>query len=103
MKIALSILGLCLVFTVHSQLPFDTLKHLHSDTVFFDFGKYDLRPDADSTLNRLTEQFPDIENLSVYITAHTDSIGSLENNQKLSLNRANVVKSVLEEKGFSAR
>ena len=51
-------------------------------------------------LQQIINNFGDIEDLYIHITAHTDAIGTNENNQILSNNRGNVVKNFLLEKGW---
>lgn len=70
-----------------------------SSAVYFDFGKHDLRPDADPTLSEVATYLSDKKNLLVKITAHTDSIGSLENNLALSNRRSTAVKAALAGMG----
>lgn len=83
-----------------AQIPFDSLQLIHSDKVFFDFGKYDLRPASDSVLNGIITQFGDDDQLYIHITAHTDAIGTNQNNQILSNNRGQAVKNFLLEGGW---
>lgn len=70
--------------------------------VYFDFGKYELRPVADSALLDIARRFREDEQVTVRITAHTDSIGSLKNNENLSRQRADAVKSFLVGQGIPA-
>jgi len=73
-----------------------------SKEVYFDFGKYEIRTDADSTLREILDFCQNRKNLSIKMTAHTDAIGSNENNLKLSENRMAAVQQFLEENGFQA-
>lgn len=72
---------------------------IHSEEVYFDFGKHDLLPEADSALSALATVFSEKENRYFVITAHTDSIGSLKNNIALSQRRAQSVMDFFSEKG----
>ena len=76
-------------------------KKVYSNAVYFDFGKHELRPDADSVLLAIKNFITDKKNLQIEITAHTDSIGSLANNMALSQRRSEVVKSALLDMGVS--
>ena len=67
---------------------------------FFDFDKYALKPEGKAKLDDLVGKVKGI-NLEVIIAVgHTDSIGTVEYNQKLSERRANAVKAYLVSKGI---
>lgn len=68
--------------------------------VLFDFGKHEITPVADSILQSLEEDMAGRKARILEITAHTDSIGSIENNQALSRRRANAVKDRLQDLGI---
>ena len=80
--------------------PFFEGKIQFTGEVYFDFAKHDLRPDADSVLSAIKSFVEDKENLKIEITAHTDSIGSLENNMALSQRRSESVRIALLEMGI---
>jgi OmpA-OmpF porin, OOP family len=70
--------------------------------VLFDFDKSAIRPEGRSKLDDLAARVKGI-NLEVVITVgHTDSIGSDDYNQKLSVRRAEAVKAYLTSKGIEA-
>jgi outer membrane protein OmpA-like peptidoglycan-associated protein len=90
-----ALLGAAILFfspTSQAQQFFDSLTLIRVDTVYFDFGKHDIRPDADSTLRKLTDTFKSVKTVSVRIEAHTDSIGNIDNNEALSQRRAAAVR-----------
>ena len=67
---------------------------------FFDFDKSVLKPEARAKLDDLAVSIKGI-NLDVVIAVgHTDSIGSNEYNQKLSIRRSEAVKAYLVGKGI---
>jgi outer membrane protein OmpA-like peptidoglycan-associated protein len=68
--------------------------------VLFDFGKYDLRPEAREKLAKLSGIILAHPGLSLGIEGHTDNVGSDEVNQKLSEQRAESVRSYLIEQGL---
>ncbi len=69
---------------------------------FFDFGKSVLKPDARAKLDDLVSKTSGI-NLEVIIAVgHTDSVGSDAYNQRLSVSRAEAVKTYLTSKGIEA-
>jgi outer membrane protein OmpA-like peptidoglycan-associated protein len=63
--------------------------------VLFDFGKYDLKPDAKIKLAKLAGIIQAHPGLHLAIEGHTDSIGSDEANMKLSQQRAEEVRNFL--------
>lgn len=68
--------------------------------VLFDFDKATLKPEGKAKLDELAGKVKDI-NLEVVIAiGHTDSIGADAYNQKLSVRRAESVKSYLVSKGI---
>ncbi len=69
---------------------------------FFDFDKATLKPEGKAKLDDLVSKLGAI-NLEVIIAVgHTDSIGSVPYNQKLSVRRAESVKAYLVGKGIEA-
>ncbi|MEO1260280.1 MAG: OmpA family protein [Bacteroidota bacterium] len=92
----------CLSLPARPQpsLPFEG-KKVHSEAVYFDFGKHDLRPEANAVLQEIKTFITDQKNLQIEITAHTDSIGSHANNLALSQRRSESVKSALLDIGVS--
>ena len=73
-----------------------------SADALFDFDKAVLKPEGKSKLDDLSSKLQGI-NLEVIIAVgHTDSIGTDEYNQKLSIRRAEAVKAYLQAKGIEA-
>ena len=67
---------------------------------FFDFDKSVLKAEGKAKLDDLVGKVKDI-NLEVIIAVgHTDSVGSVAYNQKLSVRRAEAVKAYLVSKGI---
>lgn len=97
----------CLLFFVfhghgHCQQSIGAAKSVKSVDVLFDFGKHDLRPDTDAELAEVLAFTKGKDNFTIKITAHTDSIGSLANNEALSKRRAQAVKEFLVKNGTPA-
>ena len=68
--------------------------------VFFDFDKAVLKPEGKAKLDELVGKLKAV-NLEVIIAiGHTDTIGTKEYNQKLSVRRAEAVKAYLVSKGI---
>lgn len=72
------------------------------DGVLFDFGKYDLRPEAKATLAKLATVLNQAKVPAAQINGHTDSIGDDAFNQDLSEKRASAVATQLKSDGVSA-
>jgi outer membrane protein OmpA-like peptidoglycan-associated protein len=69
--------------------------------IFFDTGKYSLRPESSNELERLLKLLNDVPTLKIEISGHTDNRGSAEMNQTLSENRAKTVVEYLVANGIS--
>ncbi|NUQ25738.1 MAG: OmpA family protein [Saprospiraceae bacterium] len=95
MHIQSLIATLLLPCAVWSQSLRDSLIFIKSGEVYFDFGKADIRPEADSVLHLFAAEALKSANSMLYITAHTDAIGSNENNRLLSQRRGQAVKDSL--------
>jgi len=102
MQLQKKLLLLLFTFSLHSLFGqiIDSSKLVFSDKILFEFGKYELTPLSDSTITTITEQVNSLKKYTLHITAHTDAIGSSQNNLLLSQNRANAVKTALIEKGI---
>ncbi len=57
-------------------------------SIFFDYGKFDIRRESEIELQRLAQLMQKNPGLMVEIVGHTDALGSAKFNQKLSENRA---------------
>jgi len=68
--------------------------------VLFDFGKYNLKSDAQIKLAKLAGIIQSHPGLHLAIEGHTDNIGSDETNMKLSQQRADTVRDFLVQQGL---
>lgn len=59
--------------------------------IFFDFDKADIKPESQPTLEQMAKLLRDLPDLKLHIVGHTDNVGGMEYNQKLSLARAESV------------
>ncbi len=75
--------------------PIEVGQEVILNNIFFDFGKYELRPSSYFELNRISKLLKDNPSLKIEIAANTDNIGKLEANDLLSINRAEAVASYL--------
>jgi outer membrane protein OmpA-like peptidoglycan-associated protein len=71
--------------------------------IFFDFNKSTLRPNSCKALNSLLSMLKQYPTMVVEISGHTDNVGSMEYNQKLSENRTNVVRDYLVRNGINPK
>ena len=74
-------------------------KELTFDFVHFGFNKSNLTKEAKKILDNASEVLNKYPDATIKLGGHTDSIGSINYNQKLSVKRANVVRDYLVKKG----
>jgi outer membrane protein OmpA-like peptidoglycan-associated protein len=65
--------------------------------VLFDSGKATLRPEAEAELQAVSAQINSMNNVSIIVEGHTDSVGSDLANQLLSEQRAGSVRAYLQQ------
>ena len=68
--------------------------------IFYDFAKWDLRPESMVALDKLVETLNDNPNVIIELRSHTDSRGTATANVELSQKRAQSVVNYLIEKGI---
>jgi peptidoglycan-associated lipoprotein len=73
---------------------------LSNSNVFYDFAKWDLRPEAMVSLDKLIETLNDNPTVTIELMANTDSRDSEEYNLQLSQKRAQSVVDYLIERGI---
>jgi outer membrane protein OmpA-like peptidoglycan-associated protein len=66
--------------------------------IYFDFNKSDVKPESDPALNEIAKLLTGNPNLKVFIIGHTDNVGGVDYNMKLSQARADAVVKVLTTK-----
>ncbi|MES2519528.1 MAG: OmpA family protein [Bacteroidota bacterium] len=69
------------------------------NNIFFEFGKAALKPESYPELNRIAEFFKANTKIISEISGHTDNVGTDEINNKLSQERADVVRNYLLTQG----
>lgn len=74
---------------------------LQVNNIFFDFDKYDLKPESFPELDRLIAFLKKNMEKSIIIEGHTDNAGTEAFNMELSRKRAATVKNYLVEHGIS--
>jgi peptidoglycan-associated lipoprotein len=76
-------------------------KPIELPNIFYDFGKWDLRPESMVSLDKLVETLNDNSNVTIELMSHTDSRDTEEYNLDLSQKRAQSVVQYLIEKGIA--
>lgn len=80
----------------------ETLREEQLRTVYFDFDKYNLRPDAKAALDVNSALLLKYSNVIIKIEGHCDERGTVEYNLSLGEKRANSVMDYLSGLGVSA-
>jgi len=75
-----------------------TTGHVAIYGIYFDFNKSDVKPESDSALNEIAKLLTGNPNLKVFIVGHTDNVGGIDYNMKLSQARADAVVKALTTK-----
>jgi len=70
--------------------------------IFFDFGKYDLRPESEPELQRIYDLMREYPDMKIEVQGFADSIGSTEFNLFLSRMRAKAVRDWLVSHGIDS-
>jgi outer membrane protein OmpA-like peptidoglycan-associated protein len=70
--------------------------------IYFDTASATIRPESGPALNEMVKLLNGSPALKVYVVGHTDSVGSLESNLKLSSDRAASVVKAITARGVAA-
>lgn len=81
-------------------VPLEVGNVVRLNNLFFDTGKWDLRPQSRKELGRLIQLLNDNPTMTIEIAGHTDDVGTDENNLILSKKRAASVQTYLTEHGI---
>lgn len=82
--------------------PIEDTAHGELKNVFFETGKYDLRPESKAELNKLVTWLKTNPNVKIELQGHTDNVGDKKSNLTLSNNRAKAVYDYLVANGIDA-
>ena len=88
------------IYIAEITVIFEPGKTFTLKNVEFDLGKSTLRPTSFKALNDLVEVMKMKDKMEIEIAGHTDNIGSVESNMKLSQARAEAVRNYLISKGI---
>lgn len=89
---------------IHKDLylvPIEIGQVVRLNNVFFDFDKWDLRPESFVELDRVVKLLTENPAIEIEMSAHTDAKGSDEYNFKLSDNRAKSVREYIISHGIA--
>lgn len=73
---------------------------LETETIFFDFDKYYIKPEAAKELDKLVEVMSEYKDMVIKIESHTDAIGSSVYNKYLSDRRAKATRDYIISHGI---
>ncbi|HEU4718491.1 MAG TPA: OmpA family protein [Bacteroidia bacterium] len=82
--------------------PIDTGAVVELKNVFFETGKFDLRPESKAELDKAVAWLLANPDVKVEISGHTDNVGDKKSNMTLSTNRAKAVYDYLVAHGVPA-
>jgi len=82
--------------------PWAQLNDAFNKLITFDYNKATLRPDALPIIEEIVDQLERYERVWLEVRGHTDDIGGLEFNQRLSEERAKAVVRALVERGIDS-
>jgi outer membrane protein OmpA-like peptidoglycan-associated protein len=78
-----------------------TNKEITLENIYYDYDKWDIRADAQPTLNKLAETLEQNPSVKIQLSSHTDCRGKDEYNANLSQKRAESAVNYLISKGIS--
>ena len=72
--------------------------HVSVYGIFFDTGKAEIKPESDAAIAQISILLKNNGTLNLLVVGHTDNVGSIESNMKLSKDRADAVVGALVTK-----
>jgi len=77
--------------------------HIAVDGIFFETGKSELKPESSQAIAEVAKLLKAEAGLKLFVVGHTDNVGALERNMKLSQDRAqSVVQALVKTHGIEA-
>jgi outer membrane protein OmpA-like peptidoglycan-associated protein len=76
----------------------NTTGHVSIYGIYFDTGKSEIKSESDAAISEIAKLLRNNGALKLYVVGHTDNVGSLDSNLKLSKDRADAVAKALSEK-----
>ena len=81
-------------------VPIEAGQIVRLNNIFFDSGKSILKTESYPELERLIKVMKENSGMNIQVVGHTDDIGEVDANLKLSIDRAMSVEKYLIEKGI---
>ncbi|MDF1790286.1 MAG: OmpA family protein [Thalassobaculaceae bacterium] len=78
-----------------------TFAEVAREVVYFDFDKDGITPDAQTKIDAFVAEMKKLDDITLFITGHTDKSGSNAYNKDLSARRAANVRAELERQGMT--
>jgi outer membrane protein OmpA-like peptidoglycan-associated protein len=72
--------------------------HVSVYGIHFDTGKSEIKPESDAAIAEIAKLLKNNGTLKIYVVGHTDNVGSVDSNMKLSKDRAEAVAKTLSGK-----
>lgn len=80
-----------------------TTGHIAVEGIYFETGKSVLKPESSAAIAEVAKLMKGNATLKLYVVGHTDNVGALEGNMKLSQDRAqSVVQALVKSNGLEA-
>jgi outer membrane protein OmpA-like peptidoglycan-associated protein len=77
--------------------------HVSVYGIYFDTGKSEIKPESDTAIAQISKLLNNNASLKLYVVGHTDNVGTIDANMKLSKDRADaVVNSLITSYGVPA-
>jgi OmpA-OmpF porin, OOP family len=77
--------------------------HVSVYGIYFDTGKAEIKPESDTAIAQISKLLLNNGSLKLYVVGHTDNVGTIDANMKLSKDRADaVVNSLITRYGIPA-
>lgn len=84
-------------------VPLEAGQSVSLNNIFFETGKWKLRPQSFAQLDRVVALLKDNPDMTITVTGHTDDVGTEQMNKTLSEKRAQAVVAYLVKQGIKSR
>lgn len=92
-------------YTINKTIELEKIiigQEIVLDNIYYDYDKWNIRTDAEPSLNALAEKLIDNPQIRVQLSSHTDCRGEVDYNEQLSQKRAQSAVDFIIAKGVSA-
>ncbi len=76
----------------------DNTGHVAVYGIYFDSGKTEIKPESDEAIEQISKLLLSNTSLKLYVVGHTDNVGTIDSNMKLSKDRSDAVVNALVTK-----